>query len=79
MTKYREVCKATRHPLRWLSNPEIVTERCGFGDCKTCTSKYIGYFLYRGWDMWSSGYSLCFNAREDELFDYGTLEVKHGI
>jgi hypothetical protein len=78
MTKFREVCKATRKPLRWVSAPEAVTERCGFGECKSCTSKYLGDFSYLQ-SMWSNKYSLCFNAREDELFDYGTLEVKHGI
>lgn len=37
MSEY--MCKKNDRPLRWKSNPSIVTEMCLFGLCKNCENK----------------------------------------
>lgn len=76
--RFGQVCKMTLRPLRWTSNPRIVTKRCLVGECETCNRRYVGKGhtngLYQGQDLWANEYSLCFNTLEDELLDYGTYE-----
>lgn len=80
MARYREVCKVTLRPRRWVSDPSVVTQQCGFGACEDCTRTYAGKGntndLYRhDREMWANQYSICNTAREGELLDYGKYET----
>jgi len=72
MSRYREVCKTTLKPRRWLNSP-IVTQQCLIGACEDCHRSYYG----KGWrglfynqDMWANEYSLCNNVDIDDLVVY---------
>lgn len=80
MTGYGQVCKMTLRPRRWLSDREIITQRCLIGECETCPRTYVGKgktdVLVQGQDLWENRYCLCNTVKEEKLLDYGKYEEK---
>ena len=73
MSRFRETCKVTHRPRRWVKHQKIVTFQCIYGECLNCNRDFVGTERLNKMhysDLWSNEYSICQNANESELLTY---------